>query len=253
MKKHEKIISVAVGVICIALFVAAQTFSHDWLYGYAEPETQETQTECIEGETAAKSIAETVAQTEPYIETTAVTELPPATSSLPPSQVCEGGLGETTIEMVVKYLVTTEAVTEATTEQNPVETVEKSEIYILTDEEKNMLCFMSESEGNYSIESRMACMQVAINRIYAGQFKQNNIRDILFAPKQFQTMQNYYAGYEPAEEAVEALNRILLGEDIFNGEFALYFSMPHIPANKIARNLYFITKIGGNNFYGQIY
>ena len=95
MKKHEKIISVAVGAICIALFVVSRVYG-GWLYGYmVQSETQ-----------------------------------PPSTTLPPPSE--QGASGETTeptaitaIEVVtaattetvteesgpVKYLVVTEAVT----------------------------------------------------------------------------------------------------------------------------------------------
>jgi len=143
-------------------------------------------------------------------------------------------------------IATTEAVTE------PEVATEK---YIFTDEEKNMLCFMSDTEGKDSVESRQACMQVAINRIYSDKFKQDAIRGVLFTLKQFQTMRRYYAGYEPTGEAIEALSRILMGDDIFGGETPLYFAATWIsPAKimgKLAYQLYFIKEIGGNRFYGQ--
>ena len=83
-----------------------------------------------------------------------------------------------------------EQTTEATTEQE--REIKPQYEYNLSDYEKNLLCFMAEGEGGYSIESRMACMSVAINRAYhSDRFKQDNIHDVLFAPKQFQTMHKY--------------------------------------------------------------
>jgi len=138
-----------------------------------------------------------------------------------------------------------EQATEATTE------VKATYTYDLTDYEKSLLYFMSDGEGGYSIEARQACIEVCLNRTYhSDKFKQTTISEILFAPKQFQTMHKYPENYVPTAEAVEALERILRGEKILD-ETVLYFSASYVPASKIARGLVFYGEYGGNFFYQQ--
>ena len=121
--------------------------------------------------------------------------------------------------------------------------------YSLTDEEKNMLCFVADSEDNKSSSSRQAVMQVILNRTQSAKFP-NTIKEVLYAPKQFQTIKKYSAAYEPSAEALQALEQLLYGEDIFNEEQALYFSAPRVKPQKIAKGLYFISSFG-NYYYGQ--
>ena len=123
-------------------------------------------------------------------------------------------------------------------------------IYDLTEEEKNMLCFVSELEDSFSVESRLAVMKTVINRVESKKFP-NSIYEVLFAPKQFNTMKKYYKGYTPTEEAVSALNRLIYGEDIFDGENVLFFANKKVSPRKIARGLYLISSAYGNNYYGQ--
>jgi hypothetical protein len=122
--------------------------------------------------------------------------------------------------------------------------------YDLTDGEKRLLCFVSDSEDSTSVESRQSVMQTVLNRVYDERFP-DNVTDVLYAPKQFQVMKTLSDDYTPSDEALEALERILYGEDIFGGANVLFFSAADIPPHRIAKGLYAVAEIGGTIFYGQ--
>jgi len=122
-------------------------------------------------------------------------------------------------------------------------------VYTLTDEEKNMLCYVAETEDNTSVESRMAVIQTVLNRTESAKFP-DTVKEVLYAPKQFQTIRRYTAAYEPSAEALEALDRVICGEDIFDGGTALFFASKRVLPQKVARGLYLIASFG-NHYYGQ--
>jgi spore germination cell wall hydrolase CwlJ-like protein len=122
--------------------------------------------------------------------------------------------------------------------------------YDLTDEEKRLLCFVSDKEDFTSVESRQAVMQTVMNRTADERFP-DNIADVLYAPKQFQVMKMYSEDYAPSDEALEALDRILYGEDIFGGANVLFFAADYVEPHRIAKGLYAVLEVGGTIFYRQ--
>ena len=76
--------------------------------------------------------------------------------------------------------------------------------YILTDEEKRMLCFIADHEDHTSVDSRQAVMQVVMNRVTDDRFP-DTVADVLYAPKQFTSMRYYSDAYVPSDEARQAL------------------------------------------------
>lgn len=131
-----------------------------------------------------------------------------------------------------------------------VEAVKQLSRYELTDEEKRMLCYVSDSEDHTSISSRQGVMQVVMNRVASDKFP-DSITDVLYAPKQFQVMKRYNDDYIPSEEALEALECLLRKECIFGDEEALFFARADVPSHKIARGLELVAEIGGSAFYKQ--
>ena len=127
---------------------------------------------------------------------------------------------------------------------------EKQPRYILTDEEKRMICFVADCEDNSSIKSRQAIMQVIMNRVESDKFP-DTVKDVLYQKKQFVTIKQYKNDYIPSNEALEALNRILYGNNIFNGECALFFAAKYVNPARIAKSLYLIAEIGETKFWGQ--
>lgn len=122
--------------------------------------------------------------------------------------------------------------------------------YILTDEEKHMLCFVADNEDFTSVESRLAVMRVVMNRVESDKFP-DTVTDVLYQRKQFNVMKRYSADYTPSDEAIEALELMLYEPDIFEGERAVFFSRADVPKSRIAKGLYLVAEVGGSKFYGQ--
>jgi len=122
--------------------------------------------------------------------------------------------------------------------------------YNLTAEEKNMLCFVADCEDNSSIESRQAVIKVIINRVESEKFP-DTIKDVLYQKKQFSVMKQYKSDYVPSVEALDALDRILYGADIFDGANALFFAANYVNPVCIAKSLYLVAEIGETKFWGQ--
>ena len=123
--------------------------------------------------------------------------------------------------------------------------------YKLTDEEMNMMMFIADREDNTDINSRLAIMQVIMNRVNSPKFP-DNVYDVLYARGQFATIKKYYKDYIPSEDAWIAMDRLLYDEkNIFDGKEALFFAEKSVNKKRIACGLYLIATFGGTNFYGQ--
>lgn len=122
--------------------------------------------------------------------------------------------------------------------------------YTLTAAEKHLLKFVADREDSHSVESRLAVMQVVMNRVNDGRFP-NTVRDVLFQQSQFHVMPRYHTGYVPSAQAHEALERLLYGTCIFGGANAIFFAASRVSPDRIARRLYLIAEIGGSRFWGQ--
>ena len=123
--------------------------------------------------------------------------------------------------------------------------------YTLTVAERHLLKFVADREDSHSVESRLAVMQVVMNRVNDNRFP-NTVRDVLFQQNQFHVMPRYHTGYIPTAQAYEALERLLYGECIFNGANAIFFAAARVSPDRIARRLYLIAEIGGSRFWGQV-
>jgi len=134
---------------------------------------------------------------------------------------------------------------------NAVETERPGPRYILSEEEKHMLCFVADREDHTSVESRLAVMQVVMNRTYHSDKFPESVYDVLYQQKQFGVMKRYTAECTPSADAAEALARLLCGDDIFAGECALFFAANHVNPSRIARGLYLVAEVGKSKFWGQ--
>lgn len=122
--------------------------------------------------------------------------------------------------------------------------------YTLTAAEKHMLKFVADREDSHSVESRLAVMQVVMNRVNDSRFP-NTVRDVLFQRNQFHVMPRYHTSYVPSAQAAEALERLLYDACVFGGANAIFFAASRVSPDRIARRLYLIAEIGGSRFWGQ--
>ena len=122
--------------------------------------------------------------------------------------------------------------------------------YTLTSAEKHLLKFVADREDSYSVESRLAVMQVVMNRVNDNRFP-DTVRDVLFQHNQFHVMPRYHTSYVPSAQACEALERLLYDDCIFGGANAIFFAAARVSPDRIARRLYLIAEIGGSRFWGQ--
>ena len=123
--------------------------------------------------------------------------------------------------------------------------------YTLTAEEKHLLKFVADREDSHSVESRLAVMQVVMNRVNDSRFP-DTVRDVLFQRNQFHVMPRYSTCYVSHAQAYEALERLLYDECIFDGANAIFFAAARVCNTRIARRLYLIAEIGGSRFWGQV-
>jgi len=176
-----------------------------------------------------------LAETEPYSEAVTTTE---HIDRYIPNDVQQAYTRTEIIQIV--------EMNEPTTEPEP------QPRYILTDDEKRLICFVADSEDHSSIGSRQCVMQVIMNRVESEKFpKQNTVTDVLYTPNQFSVMKLYDDKYTPSDEALEALEQLLYGDDVFDGECAIFFAATYVNPSRIAKGLYLVMESGGSRFYSQ--
>ena len=231
-ERTDKIAMTVILTISIALLIMILIPSYAEMFAPYQIDlssvTPRTHTERTTNETAFENIITPINATEAYSEAAGTTERMIDLHNLSPEHIAAIPRG------VIQDL-----------------SAEPEARYNLTDEEKIMVMFVSDYEDHTDIDSRQAVMQVIMNRTYHSGSFPDTITEVLHAPKQFQVMKLYSADYTPSDEAVEALERLLYGDSIFDGAIALYFARADVPASRIARGLTLIDKIGGSKFFEQ--
>ena len=99
----------------------------------------------------------------------------------------------------------------------------------ITDEEFEILCKITSAErGNGNQQQQEYVVSVILNRVLCSSFP-NNIRDVVFAPGQFQPIRNgQYERANPSEITKNAVKNVINNGDTTGG--ALYFCTPSAAA-----------------------
>lgn len=126
--------------------------------------------------------------------------------------------------------------------------------FAITDDEYQVLLKIVEAEApDEDIEGKMLVANVVLNRMEIG-FGGDTISEVVFAKNQFEPAGNgRIFKVVPTEETIEAVERVLDGEDISEG--ALYF-IARAKASKsgtrwFEKNLQFLFKHGNHEFYTE--
>jgi len=126
--------------------------------------------------------------------------------------------------------------------------------FVVTNDDYQVLLQIVEAEaGTEDIMGRMLVANVILNRLELG-FGGNTISDVVFAKGQFSPVADgRFFTVTPTETTIEAVNRVLDGEDYSEG--ALYF-MNRTRASKrgarwFDRNLKLLFQHGDHGFYGE--
>lgn len=137
-----------------------------------------------------------------------------------------------------------------------VQVVERSECYLLEEEEMDILMRIVEAEaGNQDVEGRLLVANVILNRVESDQFP-DNVRDVVFQKEngvsQFSPVSNGRIWkVEISEETSEAVERALAGEDISDG--ALYFAARQYADGEKMKwfdtHLVYLFEHGGHEFF----
>lgn len=137
-----------------------------------------------------------------------------------------------------------------------VQVVERSECYLLEEEERDILMRIVEAEaGNQDVEGRLLVANVILNRVESDQFP-DNVRDVVFQKEngvsQFSPVSNGRIWkVEISEETSEAVERALAGEDISDG--ALYFAARQYADGEKMKwfdtHLVYLFEHGGHEFF----
>lgn len=126
--------------------------------------------------------------------------------------------------------------------------------FAITDDEYQVLLKIVEAEApDEDIEGKMLVANVVLNRMEIG-FGGDTISEVVFDKGQFEPAGNgRIFKVVPTEETIEAVERVLDGED--NSEGALYFIARAKASKKGARwfdkNLQFLFKHGNHEFYKE--
>lgn len=126
--------------------------------------------------------------------------------------------------------------------------------FAITDDEYQVLLKIVEAEApDEDIKGKMLVANVVLNRMEIG-FGGDTISEVVFAKGQFEPVSNgRIFKVTPSEETVEAVERVLNGEDESQG--ALYF-MARAKASKkgirwFDNNLRFLFEHGGHEFFKE--
>lgn len=123
--------------------------------------------------------------------------------------------------------------------------------FAITDDEYQVLLKIVEAEAPAEdIKGKMLVANVVLNRLEIG--FGDTISEVVFAKGQFEPVSNgRIFKVTPSEETIEAVERVLNGED--ESEGALYFMARALASKKGIRwfdnNLQFLFKHGGHEFY----
>jgi len=126
--------------------------------------------------------------------------------------------------------------------------------FAITHDDYQVLLQIVEAEaGSEDIKGRMLVANVILNRLEVG-FGGNTISEVVFDEGQFSPVADgRFFKVVPTEDTVEAVNRVLAGEDLSEG--ALYFMCRERASKRgtrwFDRNLKFLYKHGGHEFYAE--
>lgn len=126
--------------------------------------------------------------------------------------------------------------------------------FAITEEDYEVLLKIVEAEASTEdIKGKMLVANVIMNRLEVG-FCGNTIVEVVFAEGQFAPVANgRFFKMIPSEETIEAVERVLNGEDISKG--ALYFMQRNAASKKGIRwfdeNLKFLFEYGCHEFYKE--
>ena len=238
MNKQQKHI---VQIVILTLFTLLFAIAIPPRFVIRELKTLDLTTSQYREPTVAESAHYEVAEPEP--DTEPETTVEPTTEQVDLYALSYDELNTYPHSEISKYLYpTTEPTTESESTPEP--------RYILTDDEKDMIMFVADSEDHSSVESRLAVMQKVINRVESDKFP-DTVTEVLTQPKQFQVIRRYSGDCTPSKEALQALELLLYGDDIFDGRRALYFAEKSVEPGRIARGLELVVEVGGSKFWEQ--
>ena len=126
--------------------------------------------------------------------------------------------------------------------------------FAIPDDEYQVLLKIVEAEaGDEDLKGKMLVANVVLNRMEIG-FGGTTISAVVFDEGQFEPVSNgRFFRVTPSEETIEAVERVLMGEDESKG--ALYFMAREQASKKGIRwfdnNLKFLFKHGGHEFFTE--
>lgn len=126
--------------------------------------------------------------------------------------------------------------------------------YAITDEEYQVLLHIVEAEApEEDVVGRMLVANVVLNRVHAEQFP-NTITEVVFQKDQFSPVADgMYFKRTPSELTIEAVERVLAGEDESQG--ALYFVARKLTTKQAMKffdeKLVFLFKHGVHEFFTE--
>lgn len=108
--------------------------------------------------------------------------------------------------------------------------------------------------GNCSLEHKRIIAQVVLNRVNSPKFKQNTIRDVIYAPGQFQNVSEItLPRWAPDAETKQAVEEVLSGSCEDKSQGALYFYNPRYTAKRTSNwfenDLQFLFELEGHRFF----
>lgn len=159
----------------------------------------------------------------------------------------EAALAKSTLSLVEYEEVVSEPVVQVSSTP--------SQPYSATISEEELLGRLVQHEvGNCSIEHKRIVAQVVINRVRSSRFKQNTIRDVIYAPGQFSGVSAItQSRWAPDAETRQAVHEVLTGTCADNSQGALYFYNPRYTArstsNWFENDLQFLFELEGHRFF----
>lgn len=123
----------------------------------------------------------------------------------------------------------------------------------LTADEVEMMEYVVQRETDGSLKHRKIIAEVILNRVKSEEFPAN-VHDVLTAPRQFSTINNYYNKKRPPDATTkQAVYEVLTGVDVGRSNGATYFYDPQYANPKNAawfeEDLIFCFQLEGHRFF----
>ena len=132
--------------------------------------------------------------------------------------------------------------------------VAKEPRYVLTEREKKLMSVTAVNADHTDDESLMAVVQVILNRAFGSGRFPGTVEEVLRQKNQFEScdrVHRYALDAYDYERIAGLIDRVCMGEDVFGGELALYYSHHRVAPHRIARGLVFVARYGETAFYKQ--